>query len=103
VQLSVEQRDGVHVVHVGEAKLTYPVLSSFFAGVVEVVDGGARRVELDLAAVTFIDSAAIGCLIDIHHLLKDRSGAVRLRGLQPRVATMLTMAGVDRVLDVAKS
>jgi anti-anti-sigma factor len=50
--------------------------------------------------VTYIDSAAIGCLMDIRRLLEDRAGALKLAGLQPRVETMLSMAGVLRVVEV---
>jgi anti-anti-sigma factor len=99
MQLSLEQSHDVHIVRVGEDKLTYPVLSPFFAEVRRLVDDGARKVVIDLQAVAFIDSASIGCLTDIHRLLRDRNGAVKLSGLQRRVETMLLLVGLDRVLD----
>jgi anti-anti-sigma factor len=55
---------------------------------------------LDLQAVTYIDSATIGCLVDLHRLVGDRGGEVKLSGLQRRVHTMLSMTGVDRFLEV---
>jgi anti-sigma B factor antagonist len=100
VQLSLDRRGDVHILRVEEAKLTYPALSTFFVKVLEVVDDGAREVVIDLERVSFIDSAAIGCLVDIHRLLKEREGAVKLSGLQPRVDTMLSMAGLNRILSV---
>ena len=100
MQLSLEQSGDVRIVRVKEAKLTYPVLSSFFAEVRQLVDDGARKVVIDLGAVSYIDSASIGCLMDIHRLLKDRGGAVRLSGLQPRVETMLSMTGVHKIVDI---
>jgi anti-anti-sigma factor len=100
MQLSFEQSGDVAVVHVNEAKLTYPGLSSFFASVLDLVERGARKVLIDLEAVSFIDSAAIGCLVDVHRLLKERDGAVKLAALQPRVETMLCMAGLNRILDL---
>lgn len=103
MQLSLEQSGDVHIVRVNEAKLTYPVLSSFFAEVRQLVEDGARKVVIDLAAVSYIDSASIGCLMDIHRLLKDRNGAVKLSGLQPRVETMLSMTGVHKIVDVHRA
>jgi anti-anti-sigma factor len=101
MQLSLEQSGDVRIVRVSETKLTYPVLSSFFARVSEiVVEGGARKLVIDLGAVTYIDSATIGCLMDIHHLLMDHGGVVKLSGLQPRVDRMLSMTGVHKVLHV---
>ncbi len=59
---------------VQEAKLTYPVLSAFFAEVRQLVEEGARKMVIDLAAVSYIDSASIGCLMDIHRLLQEQGG-----------------------------
>src|SRR4029079_7708529 len=42
MQLAVERTGDVQVVRVREGKLTYPVLSSFFGEVRQLVDAGAR-------------------------------------------------------------
>jgi len=100
MELAVEESGDVRIVRVKEAKLTYPVLSSFFAEVRQVIDGGARKVLIDLGAVSYIDSASIGCLMDIHRLLQDKTGVVKLAGLQPRVETMISMTGVHKIIDI---
>ena len=100
MELSVEERGDVRVVHVKESKLTYPVLSSFFGEVRQLVEGGARKVVIDLGGVTYIDSASIGCLMDIHRLLQERSGEVRIAALQPRVETMISMTGVHKIVGI---
>ena len=102
MQLLVEQSDDVRIVRVQEAKLTYPVLWSFFAEVRQIVEDGARKLVIDLEAVTYIDSATIGCLVEIHRLLEDRGGAMKLSSLQRRVETMLSMTGVHRVVDICR-
>ena len=98
--LAVESKGDVQIVRVQEAKLTYPTLSSFFSEVRQLVEAGARKVVVDLQGVSYIDSAAIGCLMDIHRLLQDKDGALRLSGLQPRVETMISMTGVNRIIEV---
>jgi len=100
MRLSVARRGDVSVVRVEESKLTYPLLSSFFEAVRQVVDAGARKLVLDLDAVTCLDSPSIGCLMDVHRLLQRHGGALELAGLRPRVETMLRMCGVYRILDV---
>jgi anti-anti-sigma factor len=100
MELVVDEKGDVRVVRVMEAKLTYPVLSAFFAEVRQLVEGGARKMVIDLSAVSYIDSASIGCLMDIHRLLQEKSGAVRLAGLQPRVETMISMTGVHKIVDI---
>jgi anti-anti-sigma factor len=103
MQLTIEEHGDVRVVRVGEAKLTYPVLAGFFAEVRRVVDAGARQLVIDFSAVTYIDSASIGCLMDIHRLLREVEGSVQLSGLQPRVETMLSMTGVHKILEIHRT
>lgn len=98
MQLAFDSRDDVTIVRVKEAKLTYPVLSSFFSEVRQKVDEGARKVVIDLAAVSYLDSASIGCLMDVHRLLREKGGELRLAGLQPRVETMISMTGVHKIV-----
>jgi anti-sigma B factor antagonist len=100
MQLAFEDQGDVGIVRVRETKLTYPVLSSFFAEVRQLVEGGRRKLVIDLALVTYIDSASIGCLMDIHRLVQDKDGALRLSGLQPRVETMLSMTGVHKIIEI---
>lgn len=100
MQLAVEECGDIRIVRVREAKLTYPVLSSFFAEVRQLVEVGARKLVIDLAAVSYVDSASIGCLMDIHRLMQDKAGTVKLSGLQPRVETMISMTGVHKIIDI---
>ena len=98
MQLAFEERGDVTIVRVQEAKLTYPILSAFFSEVRQKVEAGARKVVIDLGAVSYLDSASIGCLMDVHRLLQDKGGALRLSGLQPRVETMISMTGVHKIV-----
>jgi anti-anti-sigma factor len=98
MRLSFEQRGDVHIVRVEEVKLTYPVLATFFAEVSRIVGEGARKLLIDLAPVSYIDSATIGCFMDIHRLVGEHDGAVKLSGLHSRVQTLLSMTGVLRIL-----
>ena len=100
MQLEVDEKADVRIVRVKEAKLTYPNLSAFFAEVRQLVEGGTRKLIIDLSAVTYIDSASIGCLMDIYRLMQDRGGAVKLAGVQPRVETMISMTGVHKLIDL---
>ena len=102
MQLDVLDQGEVKVVRVQESRLTYPVLSSFFARVRQLVEEGARSLVIDLQPVSYIDSASIGCLMDVHRLLQDKGGVLRLSGLQPRVETMISMTGVHKIIDLFK-
>lgn len=98
MQLAFDTRGDVTVVRVREAKLTYPILSSFFSEVQQRVEGGAQRIVIDLQEVGYLDSASIGCLMDVHRLLQEKGGELRLSGLQQRVETMISMTGVHKIV-----
>jgi len=100
MQLLLEVNGNVSIVRVKETKLTYPLLRSFFTEVSRYVEAGARKVIIDLEAVAYIDSASIGCLMDIHRLLRERDGVVKLSGPQPRVETMLRLPGVHKIVEI---
>jgi anti-sigma B factor antagonist len=100
MQLAVEDKGEVTVVKVQETRLTYPVLSAFFARVRQLVEDGSRALLIDLTPVSYIDSASIGCLMDVHRMLQEKGGALRLSGLQPRVETMISMTGVHKIIEL---
>ncbi len=100
MQLVVDQNGDVRILRVREAKLTYPNLSAFLAEVRRLVEEGTRKLVIDLQQVSYVDSASIGCLMDIRRLLQEQGGLLKLSGLQPRVETMISMTGVNRIIDV---
>jgi anti-sigma B factor antagonist len=102
MQFEVERAGEASVLRVNVSKLTYPVLAAFFAQAHAAVEGGARRLVIDMTAVTYIDSATIGCLVEIHRLLGDQGGSVTLTGLHRRVENMITMTGVHKFLNVER-
>jgi anti-sigma B factor antagonist len=98
MQLTFDERHGVTVVRVQDTRLTYPILARFLSEVREKVEGGARHLLLDLSTVGYVDSACIGCFMEVHRLLQERDGVLRLSGLQPPVETLVSMTGVDKVV-----
>jgi len=60
-------------------------------GVAEASDKGCRLVTLDLAAVTFIDCAAIGALVEAKRRVEGDGGRLSLHGMSPQVVRMLDL------------
>ena len=100
MQLAVDRSGDVRILRVQETKLTYPHLAAFLAEVRRLVEEGARKLVVDLQQVSYVDSASIGCLMDIRRLLAEQGGQIRLSGLQPRVETMISMTGVNKIIDI---
>jgi stage II sporulation protein AA (anti-sigma F factor antagonist) len=57
------------------------------------IDGGERRVVLDLAGVEYISSAGLRVLLMAAKRLKEPPGALVLCGMGPGVRTVLALAG----------
>jgi anti-anti-sigma factor len=92
--------EGVVVVRVSEPRLTYPILSDFATTVTNLIGNGERKILVDLSTVGYVDSATIGCLMDLYRQATAAGGSVKLAGVQKRVETMLTMTGAHNFLEV---
>ena len=90
----------IAVVRVGEPKLMYPLLSDFVATITGLIGAGEKKIVVDLTPVGYVDSATIGCLMDLYRQAMAAGGTLKLAGVQKRVETMLTMTGAQNFLEV---
>jgi anti-anti-sigma factor len=88
----------VAIVRVDEARMMYPLLAEFAGAVTGLLEAGDRKILLDFGKVTYVDSATIGCLMDLYRQTAGKGGALKLAGVQKRVETMLTMTGAHNFL-----
>ena len=100
MNVKTEQVGGVSVVRVGETRLMYPILSDFATAVGNLVTGGQREILIDLSPVTYVDSATIGCLMDLYRQVHTAGGHLKLSGVQKRVETMLSMTGAQNFIEI---
>jgi anti-anti-sigma factor len=59
-----------------------------------------RALELDLAAVTLMDSSALGMLLELRRDVEARGIPIRIRHCSPFVARTLLYANFDRLFDI---
>jgi anti-sigma B factor antagonist len=69
----------------------------------EAASGGARKILLNLAELSFIDSSGLGELAAGHTNAKHKGGAMKITGVPGRVQELLQMTGLSRVLDIHDS
>ena len=100
MNLTITRTGDIAIVRVGEARLMYPLLSDFAGSVASLLAGGDKKVVVDLAGVTYIDSASIGCLMDLYRQATNAGGKLKLAGVQKRVETMLNMTGAQNFLEI---
>jgi len=96
--MKTEQNGTVSIVRVGETRMMYPLLAEFSDTVSALVSGGARQILIDLGTVTYVDSATIGCFMDLYRTISGAGGQIKLSGVQKRVETMLTMTGAQNFI-----
>jgi anti-anti-sigma factor len=100
MNVRTEQAGGVSIVRVGETRMMYPILGDFTSAVTSLINAGLREILVDLTPVTYVDSATIGCLMDLYRQVNNAGGHLKLSGVQKRVETMLTMTGAQNFLEI---
>lgn len=98
MNVKTEQSGAISIVRVGETRMMYPMLAEFSGAVSALIAGGARRILIDLGPVTYVDSATIGCFMDLYRTISGVGGTLKLAGVQKRVETMLTMTGTQNFI-----
>jgi anti-sigma B factor antagonist len=98
MNLTTDRTNDVAIVRIGETRMMYPLLQDFSGAVTGLLAAGDRKVLIDLSKVTYVDSATIGCLMDLYRQTTTAGGVLRLAGVQKRVETMLTMTGAHNFL-----
>jgi len=100
MNVTTGRANDVAIVRVGETRLTYPSLADFSGAVTSLIGSGERKLLIDLTPVGYIDSATIGCLMDLYRQATAAGGTLKLAGVQKRVETMLTMTGAQNFLEI---
>lgn len=86
MNVTTSQVNGISVVRVSEARLTYPLLTDFVNTVTGLITAGDKRIVINLETVSYVDSATIGCLIDTYRQASAAGGALKLASVQKHVA-----------------
>ena len=100
MNLTTESAGGIAIVRVGETRLMYPLLSDFSTAVTALIGRGDKKILIDLTSVTYVDSATIGCFMDLYRQADAAGAKLKLAGVQKRVETMLTMTGAHNFLEL---
>jgi anti-anti-sigma factor len=95
-----EESGDVVIVHAGPPRLMYPSLSEFSTAVTGELARGSRKLVIDMGNVEYLDSAAIGCLMDLYRQATAAGATLKLAGIQKRVGTMLTLTGANQFIEI---
>jgi anti-sigma B factor antagonist len=100
MDITTAQQGAVSIVRVSETRLMYPLLGDFASAVTDLVAQGRRDILIDISPVSYVDSATIGCFMDLYRQVSTAGGRLKLSGVQTRVQTMLTMTGAQNFIEL---
>ncbi len=100
MNLTTDTSGHIATVRIGETRLMYPLLAEFAASVSSLIGAGHKKILIDLTSVTYVDSATIGCFMDLYRQAEAAGAKLKLAGVQKRVETMLTMTGAHNFLEL---
>ena len=75
MNVTTDHANGIAIVRVGESRLMYPLLSEFASAVTQLLGSGERKIIVDLSSVGYVDSATIGCLMDLYRQASAAGGS----------------------------
>jgi anti-sigma B factor antagonist len=87
----------VHVVTV-EGELDVATVPALRDELTRIDGEGAQDIVVDLLAVPFLDSAALGLLVEWSKRMQARGGVFRLVCADRRIARIIEITGLERVL-----
>ena len=97
--IEVDRSGNVAVVVPKVKRLDASVAPAFRQAVVGAVEGGERRIVVDLAGVEFLDSSGLGALISILKAL-GQQGAMAVCGPNAAVMGLFKLTRMDRVFAI---
>lgn len=69
----------------------------------QTIESGVSQLVVDVADVPFVDSAGLSALVFGLKLARRAGGNLALRGIQPQMATILSLTMLDRVFLIRSS
>lgn len=84
-------------------ELDFATAPTLTAELADCLSCGYRLVQLDMSGVSFLDCAALGVLVSAHRQYLEARGTLILAGVAGRVARLLALAELDKVLLISDS
>ncbi len=95
--LKTSVNDGKLSVTVQVSRLDAAIARDFKAGVDAAWTANVNQVEINMAAVDFVDSSGIGALLGVYRKLPQGTGVPRLTHVKPGVQAVLELLRLHRV------
>lgn len=99
MNITVTQSGGVRVLTLS-GRFDAAAVGSFKEEASHQAGGGAPRLVVDLAGVSFLDSSGLGALVAVLRRVVQAEGDLRLAGPSSGVRSLFELTRLDRVFDI---
>ena len=100
--VAVHMVDDVLVVALSGRVVIGEVADHFRDIVYNAIDRGSRKIVINMAEVTFIDSSGLGALVNAMIRMRNAGGKLKLTQPSSKVAELLEVTRLDKVMDIAE-
>ncbi|GGF71457.1 STAS domain-containing protein [Alteromonas lipolytica] len=90
--------ESVFIIHVGE-RFDFSLVIDF-RNSYEELDEGIKQIDIDLAATEYMDSSALGMLLNMQKSLADRQLTYRIINARPQIARILQISRFNKKFDI---
>ena len=92
--------DNVMILELSGKIMGGPDFDKFKEEIAKVVEGGYRKVILDMSGVPWINSTGLGILITGYHSIKAAEGSMMICSVKERVLSIFYISQLENIFDV---
>lgn len=101
MDFSVTQENGTAIIQVNVERLNASNASGLKAELTLLNNSSINNIIIDMSKTKYCDSSGLSSLLLANRLCKDTNGMFVLCGLQDNVQKLITIAQLDKVLNIA--
>ena len=99
-RVEIEEIGEEHCVVVLAGEVDIDTAPQFKQAVKAAIDGGASSLIVDMTAVTFIDSTALGVLVSGVRQVRERNGALAVVCTETNINRIFELTGLNRIFAI---
>lgn len=99
IETFVKDNGGTLVIRL-DNKFDFGKVQDFRTAYAEL-DVGIKCIEVDLVSTDYMDSSALGMLLNMQKSLSDKNLTYRITNVRPQVARILSISRFDKKFDIA--
>lgn len=100
MNISTTKKENYSVITVLSAKLDALIAPELKAALVLANKEGEKNLIVDLASARYCDSSGLSAILVGNRLCKEANGRFAITGLQPTVKKVISIAQLDKVLNI---